>query len=86
VLLARNTGAPLVAFHVAMERAWIVRSWDALIIPKPFSHGVVFAQGPISVPPDANDEVQQKYLVELQRRLDSARDSAEKITAPGELV
>jgi lysophospholipid acyltransferase (LPLAT)-like uncharacterized protein len=86
VLLARNTGAPLVAFHVAIERAWIVRSWDALIIPKPFSHGVVFAQRPISVPPDANDEGQQKYLVELQRRLDSARDSAEKIIAPGELV
>jgi len=78
VLLARNTGAPLVAFHVACERAWVLHSWDALMIPKPFSRGVVSVEAPITVPPDDQDGALPRSLMELQRRLDSARTSAEQ--------
>jgi lysophospholipid acyltransferase (LPLAT)-like uncharacterized protein len=81
VLLARNTGAPIVAFHVALERAWMLRSWDALIIPKPFSRGVIYAEAPLMVPANANDKALQECVAELQRRLDSSRTSAEKAVA-----
>ncbi|HZU21680.1 MAG TPA: lysophospholipid acyltransferase family protein [Terriglobales bacterium] len=79
VLLARDSGVPIIAFHVAIEDAWIVRSWDALIIPKPFSRGVIRAQAPIMVPADAEDGA--PYLAELQRRLEAARDEAERLVA-----
>jgi len=86
VLLARNTGAPLVAFHIALEQAWVVASWDALIIPKPFSRGVVYAERSIRVPPDADGDALQQYVAELQQRLDTARISAEQIITPGNLA
>jgi lysophospholipid acyltransferase (LPLAT)-like uncharacterized protein len=85
VLLARNTGAPLVALHVACERAWVMRSWDALIIPKPFSRGVVCIGASITVPPDDNDAALERSLAELQCGLDSARASAEQMIASGDL-
>jgi len=41
IKLAQLTGAPIGAFHLQPERAWIVDSWDRFLIPKPFSRIVV---------------------------------------------
>ncbi len=37
VALARSSGTPLTMFHIAVDRAWVLNTWDRLIIPKPFS-------------------------------------------------
>jgi lysophospholipid acyltransferase (LPLAT)-like uncharacterized protein len=38
VRLAEHTGAPWIgAFHAQPDRAWVLRSWDRFMIPKPFS-------------------------------------------------
>jgi lysophospholipid acyltransferase (LPLAT)-like uncharacterized protein len=37
VALARSSSVPLTMFHIAVERAWVLNTWDRLIIPKPFS-------------------------------------------------
>ena len=37
VALARSTGIPMSMFHVAVDRAWVLNSWDRMMIPKPFS-------------------------------------------------
>ena len=37
VLLSRISGVPVIAFYVAVERAWVLNTWDGLMIPKPFS-------------------------------------------------
>jgi lysophospholipid acyltransferase (LPLAT)-like uncharacterized protein len=39
--LATLVGADVGAFYVLPERAWVVRSWDRFLIPKPFSRVVV---------------------------------------------
>ena len=31
------SGAAITAFYVAVEHAWVLKSWDRLVIPKPFS-------------------------------------------------
>src|SRR5262249_27254244 len=36
VALAKSSGVPLSMFHIAVERAWVLNTWDSLIIPKPF--------------------------------------------------
>jgi hypothetical protein len=36
VVLARATGAPMVAFHIALEKPWVLNTWDKSMIPKPF--------------------------------------------------
>lgn len=35
--LARLVNSEVIAFHAHPERAWILRSWDRFLIPKPFS-------------------------------------------------
>lgn len=45
IKLAQLTGAPIGAFHLQPERAWVVNSWDRFLIPKPFTR-IVVSWGP----------------------------------------
>jgi lysophospholipid acyltransferase (LPLAT)-like uncharacterized protein len=37
IKLAQLTGAPIGIFHLEPEHAWVIRSWDRFLIPKPFT-------------------------------------------------
>ncbi len=39
--LAQMVGSEVGTFYLLPERAWVLRSWDGFLIPKPFSHVVV---------------------------------------------
>jgi lysophospholipid acyltransferase (LPLAT)-like uncharacterized protein len=41
VRLAQLTGAPIGAFHLQPEHAWVVNSWDRFLVPWPFTRIVV---------------------------------------------
>lgn len=77
VLLARTTGAPMVAFHIALENAWILKTWDGCMIPKPFSRALLRVSRQITVPHDADDAQTERSHVELQSSLDRVREFAE---------
>ena len=70
VLLARITGAAITAFYVAMEKAWVINTWDGMMIPRPFSHAFVRVARKIFVPPDASDEQLSAAHSEMQAALD----------------
>ena len=53
VKLAQLTGYPIGIFYAHAERAWLLRSWDRFIIPKPFSRCVVTYAAPVPVTADA---------------------------------
>ena len=72
--LARITGAPIFCFYIAVERAWILNSWDAFIIPKPFSRVHCYVRSPISVSADADHD---QALARMQHELEEARNRAE---------
>lgn len=78
VLLAQRTGYNICCFHVAVERAWILKSWDRMMIPKPFSRASFYITSPLAVPADATDEQLEKSLRELQAAMDRARTGAEE--------
>jgi len=77
VVLARATGAPLVAFHIAAENAWVLNTWDQLMIPKPFSQVLMRVSRNITVPARALDEQRQRLHADLQAALDRVREFAE---------
>jgi lysophospholipid acyltransferase (LPLAT)-like uncharacterized protein len=77
VALARSSGKPLVMFHLAVEKAWVLNSWDRMMIPKPFSRVLARIGRKIHVPEDASDENIQRYTAELQASLDRVREFAE---------
>lgn len=37
IKLAQSSGSPIVPIHLKFDSAWKLKTWDALIIPKPFS-------------------------------------------------
>jgi hypothetical protein len=75
IQLARRTGAPILPFHVEVERRWTLRSWDGFRIPKPFTRGFLEFGEPVHVPPSSELE---EGLACLQSRLDGLRARAER--------
>jgi len=77
VALGRSSGVPLTMFHMGVDKAWVLNSWDRLIIPKPFSRVLVRFGRLIEVPRGASDEDLERYTAELQASLDRVREFAE---------
>ena len=78
VALARSTGLALTTFHAAVEKAWVLNSWDRMMIPKPFSRVLVRVGKLIPVPTDASEEDLERYTAELQATLDRVCAFAEE--------
>jgi len=86
VALASSSAVPLSTFHIAVENAWVLNTWDRLIIPKPFSRVLMRFGKLIPVPANATDEDIEHYQQELQASLDRVREFSEtkmkKVGAP----
>lgn len=77
ILLAKNTGAAIMPFYVALENPWVLKSWDAFMIPKPFSRAFIRVGKKIHVPREADEEMMKAKLAEMQSELEEVRDYAE---------
>jgi lysophospholipid acyltransferase (LPLAT)-like uncharacterized protein len=79
IMLARDTGNPVAAFHVGYEHAMTLTStWDHFQVPRPFSRVVMLFAPMIEVPRDANKEVVAAKQYEMQSELDRCREFAER--------
>lgn len=77
VLLAKNVQRPIQAFYFAVERAWVLNSWDKLRIPKPFSRAHLRVARPIPVPEEIDSAEAQRLHAEMQAALERVREGAE---------
>lgn len=77
VFLAQATGAPIAAFHIALDRCWVLKSWDGTRIPKPFSRALLRVSRAMHVPGEANEDRLRRHHAELQIALERVRDFAE---------
>ena len=77
VALARSSGVPMTMFHMAVDKSWVLNSWDRMMIPKPFSRVLMRFGKLIEVSRDASDEDLERYQQELQDSLDRVREFAE---------
>jgi lysophospholipid acyltransferase (LPLAT)-like uncharacterized protein len=77
VMLARLTGIPITAFYVAVEKPWVLGTWDAMLIPKPFSRAYVRVAKNVFVPPDADDAALDLHHAEMQAALERVTAFAE---------
>ena len=62
---------------MAVDRAWVLNTWDRLMIPKPFSRVLMRFGKLIPVPRSATDADLERYQLELQDSLDRVREFAE---------
>jgi lysophospholipid acyltransferase (LPLAT)-like uncharacterized protein len=73
VKLAQATGAPIGAFHLQPERAWVLHSWDRFLVPKPFTRIVVSWARWTRVPADLAQEQFETKRQELNDAIERAR-------------
>jgi len=77
VVLSRLTGVQVIPFHIAVERAWTLGTWDRMIVPKPFSRAFVHFSAPMLIPAAADEAQMEGWRRELQMTLEHVRDVAE---------
>ena len=78
VMLARKTGAPIMVFHVGVDRGrTFEKTWDHFLLPMPFARAVILFAPPIFVPKDASVELMDAKHAEMQKELERVRDVAE---------
>jgi lysophospholipid acyltransferase (LPLAT)-like uncharacterized protein len=78
VLLARASGRPMAAFYVALSDAWVLKTWDQFMIPKPFSKALVRIGSKLHVPAQANDTQIRDFHGLLQQALERVTRFAEE--------
>jgi lysophospholipid acyltransferase (LPLAT)-like uncharacterized protein len=76
VLLSRASAVPMAAFYVALSDAWILNTWDALMIPKPFSKALVRLSAKVQVTAEAADsenlQTTDEQMAEFHQQLQAA--------------
>jgi len=81
VLLSRASALPVAALYVAVSDAWVLNTWDALIIPKPFSKALVRIGAKLHVPSEATNDEIAEFHAQLQAALERVTRFAEEHVA-----
>ena len=86
VFVAAASRRPLLAAGFAVSRAWRARSWDRMVIPKPFARIVVAYDDSIGVPEAAaarEGAIQDAVCERLKQSLDHAEALAQEALRAG---
>lgn len=79
--IARRTGAPVLLMGIAARPALRGDTWDKVMFGLPFGRGAVVWDGPLQVPPDADDAAIQNLIAEWSARLSAATRRAEALVS-----
>jgi lysophospholipid acyltransferase (LPLAT)-like uncharacterized protein len=72
IMLARESGRPIMPFAMATSRFIRLHNWDRTTINLPFGRGALVGIGPIIVPPDADAATMEKLRAALEANLNEA--------------
>jgi lysophospholipid acyltransferase (LPLAT)-like uncharacterized protein len=86
VKLAQQTGQPIGIFYAHPERAWMLKSWDRLLIPKPFSRVAISWGLEVTVPPSEDPQLIEAKILEVEAALERVRFHAEQYFDQAEKV
>ncbi len=76
VKLAESSGAPIVPIHLNFANAWTLKTWDGLVLPKPFSTVIVVFDEMLVIPPKLGEAAFQQQVERVRRILtDGASDA-----------
>ena len=75
VYAAKVTGFPIVPFYWTAKNAKRLRSWDRMLVPKPFSKVVFLYGDPITVPRDGDVE---EWRLKIEKEMNELASEAEQ--------
>ena len=76
IMLARESGRPIMPFAMATSRFIRLKNWDRTTINMPFGRGVLVGGEPIEVPADADAAMMETLRARLEATLNDATDRA----------
>ncbi|MFQ5527195.1 MAG: lysophospholipid acyltransferase family protein [Thermoanaerobaculia bacterium] len=83
IVLAQTARAPLVPLSYVASRCWRLKSWDRMIVPKPFSRIAVAIGEPIEYPKRLDKETQAEAQAKLKATLDRLTEQAASAISNG---
>ena len=69
IRLAQLSKAAIIPVYISVDRAWVTRSWDRFLIPKPFSRVLVRFGKPIDVPEQMDSEAFESLRREVEKKM-----------------
>jgi lysophospholipid acyltransferase (LPLAT)-like uncharacterized protein len=72
IMLARESGRPIMPFAMATSRFIRLNNWDRTTINLPFGRGALVGVEEVHVPPDADAETMEELRVRLEQILNDA--------------
>ena len=72
IMLARESGRPIMPFAMATSRCIQLDNWDRTTINLPFGRGAVVGVEEVHVPPDADAETMEQCRLKLEAILNEA--------------
>ena len=81
LVLAQMSGAPILLMGFAASSCWRIKSWDRLIVPRPFSRVVVKIAAPEYLEKDLNGEAFENERRRLETQLSELTGEAEALAS-----
>jgi lysophospholipid acyltransferase (LPLAT)-like uncharacterized protein len=72
IMLARESGRPIMPFAMVTSRYWRLKNWDQTTINLPFGRGALVGGEIVMVPPDADTEQMEELRARLETTLNDA--------------
>jgi lysophospholipid acyltransferase (LPLAT)-like uncharacterized protein len=72
IMLARESGRPIMPFAMATSRFVRLHNWDSTTINLPFGRGALVGIQPVFVPPDADAETMERLRLQVEAHLNEA--------------
>jgi len=69
LMVSKLTGAYALPVTVSFDRYWNLKTWDRLMIPKPFSKVIVSFGEPVTVPEKCDSATLEEKRIELEKTL-----------------
>ncbi len=77
-VLAQTSKAPILPFGVAAEKFWTLKSWDRIIVPRPFSRVAITVGAPQHVARGLSSEELEAERQRLEQLIDALTRQAEE--------
>jgi len=79
IMLARESGRPIMPFAMVTSRFFRLKNWDSTTVNLPFGRGALVGIKEINVPPDADAATMERLRLELEATLNEATRRAYEI-------
>jgi lysophospholipid acyltransferase (LPLAT)-like uncharacterized protein len=84
IMLARESGRPILPMAIATSRFKRMNNWDRSVIHLPFGRGVIASGETVRVPADASETEMEQLRVQLQERLNEVNRRAYRLVGKSE--